>query len=90
MPCFNFAMKLNNISLHGDLNTEELKRLSCCLFSGHHSTATITLDKRDDRTELNLTQTGVPEDDYERTKEGWKRHYWDTMKQTFFWGTKYF
>ena len=58
--------------------------------SGHHSTATITLDQQDDRTQLTLTQTGIPEEDFERTKEGWKQYYWENMKQTFFWGMKYF
>lgn len=57
---------------------------------GHHSTATITLDQQDDRTQLTLTQTGIPEEDFERTKEGWKQYYWENMKQTFFWGMKYF
>ena len=50
----------------------------------------ITLDQKDDRTELTLTQTGIPEEDYERTKEGWKRYYWGGMKQAFCWGMRYF
>ncbi|KAJ7390774.1 AHA1, activator of heat shock 90kDa protein ATPase [Desmophyllum pertusum] len=45
---------------------------------GHHSKVTITLDQKDDRTELTLTQTGIPEEDFERTKEGWKQFYWGT------------
>lgn len=57
---------------------------------GHHSTATITLNQQDDRTELTLTQTGIPEEDFERTKQGWKQYYWENMKRTFCWGMKYF
>ncbi|KAL9953979.1 hypothetical protein ACROYT_G041464 [Oculina patagonica] len=57
---------------------------------GHHSTVTITFDQKDDRTELKLTQTGIPEDDFERTKEGWKQFYWGNMKRTFCWGMRYF
>lgn len=57
---------------------------------GHHSMVKITLDQKDDRTELTLTQTGIPEEDYERTKEGWKRYYWGGMKQAFCWGMRYF
>lgn len=57
---------------------------------GHHSKVTISLDQKDDRTELKLIQTGIPEEDFERTKEGWKQFYWGNMKQTFCWGMQYF
>lgn len=57
---------------------------------GYHSTATIKLDQKDDCTELVLIQSGIPEEDYDRTKQGWKQYYWASMKQTFCWGTKYF
>ncbi|XP_020623589.1 activator of 90 kDa heat shock protein ATPase homolog 1-like [Orbicella faveolata] len=57
---------------------------------GHHSKVTISLDQKDDRTELKLIQTGIPEEDFERTKEGWKQFYWGNMKQTFCWGMRYF
>ena len=57
---------------------------------GHHSKVTISLDQKDDRTELKLIQTGIPEEDFERTKEGWKQFYFGNMKRTFCWGMKYF
>lgn len=57
---------------------------------GHHSKVTISLDQKDDHTELKLIQTGIPEEDFERTKEGWKQFYWGNMKQTFCWGMRYF
>lgn len=57
---------------------------------GHHSTVTVKLDQKDDRTELTLIQSGIPEEDFERTKQGWSHYYWASMKQTFCWGTKYF
>ena len=57
---------------------------------GHHSTVKITLDQKDDRTELTLVQTGIPEEDFERTKSGWKQYYWEAMKRTFCWGMRYF
>jgi len=57
---------------------------------GHHSKVTISMDQKDDRTELKLIQTGIPEEDFERTKEGWKQFYWGNMKRTFCWGMRYF
>lgn len=57
---------------------------------GHHSTVKITLDQKDDRTELTLVQSGIPEEDFERTKSGWKQYYWEGMKRTFCWGMRYF
>ncbi|EDO36786.1 predicted protein [Nematostella vectensis] len=58
--------------------------------AGHHSTATITLSQKDDRTELKLVQAGVPEASYENTKQGWKQYYWAAIKQTFMCGERYF
>jgi activator of HSP90 ATPase len=58
--------------------------------SGHHSTVTIVLTENEDRTELALTQTGVPEAKYEETLEGWKQYYWEAIKRTFSCGFRYF
>ena len=56
----------------------------------HYSTVTLDLDQTEDGTELTLTQTGVPEAEYEKTVEGWKRYYWDAIKQTFGFGASLF
>lgn len=56
----------------------------------HYSTVTLALDQTEDGTELTLTQTGVPEAEYEKTVEGWKRYYWDAIKQTFGFGASLF
>lgn len=53
---------------------------------GHHSTVTITLDQKDDCTELSLEQTEVPDSELERTRQGWQRYYWDAIRRTFGFG----
>jgi len=55
---------------------------------GHHSEATIALDQTDKGTRMTLTQTGVPETDVERTKQGWKNFYWNPIKFTFGFGVE--
>jgi activator of HSP90 ATPase len=40
--------------------------------AGHFSDVTIVLAEKDGGTSLTLTQEGVPEDEIERTKNGWK------------------
>lgn len=55
---------------------------------GHHSEATIVLDQTDKGTRMTLTQTGVPETDVERTKQGWKNFYWNPIKFTFGFGVE--
>ena len=47
---------------------------------GHYSRATFALAEVKGGTRLTFTQTGVPEDEYEPIREGWKEHYWDKMK----------
>ena len=56
----------------------------------HYSIVTIDLTDKGDCTELVLTQTGVPQDDFDRTREGWKRYYWEAIKQTFGFGARLF
>lgn len=56
----------------------------------HYSDVTIKLDEKEDCTELSLTQTGVPESDHERTRQGWRDHYWEAIKQTFGFGVRLF
>ncbi|KOC69144.1 Activator of 90 kDa heat shock protein ATPase like protein 1 [Habropoda laboriosa] len=53
---------------------------------GHYSEVTIDIFERNDHTEINLTQTGVPVSEEESTKENWERYYWDAIKRTFGFG----
>lgn len=55
---------------------------------GHHSEATMELTQTDKGTRMTLTQTGVPENDVERTKQGWKNFYWNPIKFTFGFGVE--
>ena len=47
---------------------------------GHYSTVTITLTDKDGSTKLELVQTGVPEEERERTEKGWKGLLFERMK----------
>lgn len=53
---------------------------------GHFSEVTIDIFERNDHTEINLTQAGVPVCEEESTKENWERYYWDAIKCTFGFG----
>jgi len=47
----------------------------------HYSTVTLDLTKKDDgSTELSLKQAGVPEEERERTEQGWKGLLFDRLK----------
>lgn len=54
----------------------------------HYSTVTMSLEQGDSCTWLSLVQSGVPESDTERTRDGWKNYYWDSIKQTFGYGAR--
>ena len=56
----------------------------------HYSEVTLTLSENEGQTTLQLSQTGVPESEYDRTYEGWSRDYWDSIKQIFGYGTRLF
>ena len=47
---------------------------------GHTSKVTIDLIEKDGGTSLELTQTGVPEEETERTEKGWKALLFDRLK----------
>lgn len=50
---------------------------------GVYSEATFkfaSLDKN--KTKLEFTQTGVPEEQYKSIKQGWTDYYWDPLKKT--------
>lgn len=54
--------------------------------TGHHATVTLTLTDKGGETELGMEARGVPKNEDDRTKEGWKRYYFDGIKQTFGFG----
>nr|AIU47030.1 heat shock protein [Phenacoccus solenopsis] len=53
----------------------------------HYSTVTITIEQQNDDTTLNLVQTGVPDNEFEGTKDNWDRYYWDAIKRTLGYGS---
>jgi len=52
----------------------------------HYSNVTIELTQKADGVDLRLSQSGIPTNDFDRTKEGWQNYYWRSMKQTFGYG----
>ena len=48
------------------------------------------LVQKDDCTNLELTQTGIPDYDFDKTEAGWKRYFWESIKQTFGFGARLF
>ena len=57
---------------------------------GHYSDVTLAFEEKEDCTQLELTQKSVPASDYERTKDGWSRYYWDAIKVRFGFGSRLF
>lgn len=53
---------------------------------GHFSQVTLEIVERNDHTEVNLVQVGVPASEEEATKLNWDRYYWDPIKRTFGFG----
>lgn len=56
----------------------------------HYSDVKIQLHDKDGSTELSLSQTGIPESEYEKTLAGWKQNYWERMKSCFGFGARLF
>jgi len=54
--------------------------------SGHYSEVTLDFQQTEDSTVLKLAQKGIPTSDLERTKQGWRTYYWDSIKRTFGFG----
>lgn len=54
---------------------------------GHFSTVLMEIEEKEDHSVLTLTQTGVPAAEEEATRNNWKRYYWDSIKQTFGFGS---
>lgn len=57
---------------------------------GLFSTVSMELVQKDDCTNLELTQTGIPDYDFDKTEAGWKRYFWESIKQTFGFGARLF
>jgi len=55
--------------------------------SGHFSHVTMDLVQKEDHTLLNLTQSGVPANEYDNTLRNWKGYYWNSIKQAFGFGS---
>jgi len=54
----------------------------------HYSTVTWEFNAQGDKTELVLTQTDVPQFDYERTLGGWEEFFWSRVRGLFGWHYK--
>ncbi|CAN7943080.1 unnamed protein product [Ixodes hexagonus] len=53
---------------------------------GHFSDVKLEIVQKADCTQLFLTQEHVPKAEADRTRDGWQRHYWDSLKRTFGFG----
>ncbi|XP_017776080.1 PREDICTED: activator of 90 kDa heat shock protein ATPase homolog 1 [Nicrophorus vespilloides] len=53
---------------------------------GHHSIVTISIDEKDDHTQVKVVQSGVPTAEAETTRNNWEMYYWQSMKRTFGFG----
>lgn len=48
---------------------------------GHYSRATWEFTHVPDGTRMVFIQSGVPDDQYEATSQGWRDYYWEPMKE---------
>lgn len=55
--------------------------------AGHFSKVVLDIEEKDDHTELRLTQSGVPTSEASTTQNNWERYYWNSIKQTFGFGS---
>ncbi len=51
--------------------------------AGVESKITINLFQKGEDTELEFTQTGVPDEFYQDIKDGWQDYYWKPLKDFF-------
>ena len=49
---------------------------------------TMKIDEQEDQTQLKLTQLEIPDDQYERTQDGWRKYIFECMKTTFGYGAR--
>lgn len=52
----------------------------------YYSDVTITINQQSDETKVTVDQTGIPFSDYERTENGWRMYYFESIKRTFGFG----
>jgi len=53
---------------------------------GHYSIVKIELEEKSGKTILKLEQSGVPDEDRERTEAGWRENFWRRIKGIFGYG----
>lgn len=53
---------------------------------GHYSIATLEFTEKSDCSEIKLTHLAIPKAFAENTEDGWKRFYWNSIRQTFGFG----
>jgi activator of HSP90 ATPase len=51
----------------------------------HYSQVTIEIEDKGTKCLVRLTQTGVPDSDFDRTRVGWEEHFWRRIKGVFGW-----
>nr|XP_002123110.1 activator of 90 kDa heat shock protein ATPase homolog 1-like [Ciona intestinalis] len=56
--------------------------------NAHFSNATLTFTQKPDGTEVKLEQLGVPQEQVEATRMGWRNYYWTAIKMTFGYGSQ--
>ena len=56
----------------------------------HYSNVRLRITEKKSDTELQMEQTGIPDNDFSRTQEGWTRYYWEPIKRTFGFGASLF
>ena len=54
----------------------------------HYSHVTIEITDKGSKSLVKLTQTGIPESDFDRTRLGWEEHFWRRIKGVFGWNYK--
>ncbi|XP_069494094.1 activator of 90 kDa heat shock protein ATPase homolog 1 [Ambystoma mexicanum] len=58
--------------------------------AGHQAEITLLFHDKGGETDLQLDGVGVPSSEEAMTKEGWRRHYFEAIRQTFGFGARLF
>lgn len=54
----------------------------------HYSLVSLEFNEKEDHTVLTLTQSAIPHNFLENTEEGWKNFYFNSIRQTFGYGSR--